>query len=189
MASMAASSGAPPVSTAEHRRVRLRATDAQIALHAGPLAVSWAILVGVFGRAGAAIPQLVVIGTVGVASCAAALILLRWRGIELTPDQVVVRGDLARRVPWSDVQAVRTRRRGPTTTLVIETDRGRLRCAAPFSGLIARDPYIEEKIAFVQRWWLAAAPADVRARAWAAGELGWGQPVQGAAPRPGPVSP
>ena len=161
------------------RRIRFRATDAQIALQVGPLGFWWVVVLGVLGRGGVASANLVALAVTAVASMVGAVALLRWRGLELTADHLVLRGDLVRRIPWSEVLDVRARRRWGTNVVLVETAERTRRCTAPITGLIAVDPHFDAKVAFVQRWWMACAPAEVRARAQSDGRVGWGQPVCG----------
>jgi hypothetical protein len=156
------------------RRVRFRATPLQIGLFVVPLVVTWSLVLLVDVRVTSAAAALPVLVPVALLSCGGGAALLRWRGLELTADAAVVRGDSVRRIPWSDVRDVRTRRRFGTRIVVLQTDRREIRCPAPFSGVLAADRHFDAKAAYVQRWWQACTPAD---QPGPRGDTGWGHPV------------
>lgn len=136
--------------------------------------VAWGLVL-LFGvRGGGVSSALSVLVAAAIATCGAGAWLLRWRGLELTAEGAVVRGDTVRRIPWAEVRDVRTRRRFGTWIVVIETDGKDVRCPAPFSGVLIADPHFEAKATYVQRWWRSCCPAVPTGPR---GDTGWGRPV------------
>lgn len=156
------------------RRIRFRATPIQISLYVGAMVVAWGLVVLISLRTGSASSRLPILAAAAVASCGAGAWLLRWRGLELTADGAVVRGDTVRRIPWAEVRDVRSRRRFGTWIVVIETDRHHVRCPAPFSGVLMADAHFEAKATYIQRWWRSCCPV---VHPGPRGDTGWGRPV------------
>lgn len=165
-----------------HRSVRFRATNAQVIAGVLPLVATWLLVLGLLVRFGTSAADLGFLVLLAAASCTAAAALLLWRGTEVTGDGIVLRNDLVTRVPWSEVHAVRVVRRLGTRQLVVETERRVHRATAPTASVLVVDPHFDAKAAFVQRWWLACAPPEVRQRAQADGAVTWGQPISPVVP-------
>lgn len=154
--------------------MRFRATTPQIVITVVPVAVTWTLLLGgAVAMVGAGV-NTVLLGSLAVATTVAVVVLLRWRGLELTSEHAVVRGDTTKRIRWDDVVDVRVRTRFGARTLVLHTTGRRVRCPAPYSTLLSQDRHFEEKSRYVVRWWLACVPG---AASSPRSETGWGHPV------------
>lgn len=157
--------------------VRLQLTDRQVALLAAPTAVAWLLLLGVVARLGGRPALTVALLVVAPASLAALVVGLRRRRLVLTPSAAVLEGRRRRVVPWDQVTAVGTERRGLGHVVVLHTP-GRSRpCPAPLGGLLVPDRHFDEKAAYVQRWWLACGGGGATEPGPVGGATGWGLPV------------
>lgn len=156
--------------------VRFHATPAQVVWGGVPTVLTCALIVWFMFRLGA--PSTLVAAAALWTFVAAVVVVFvqRWRGLELTESHAVVRENRTREIPWRDVTGVRAGSRMGRRFIVVELARGRVQCSAPTTGLLGADPDFDEKLAYVQRWWLRCAPRDA-APAPHGTALGWGIPV------------
>lgn len=156
------------------RSVRFRATTPQIIITVVPVAATWTLLLGGTAVMVGAGGNTILLGSLAMATTVAITVLLRWRGLELTGEHAVVRGDTTKRIRWDDVIDVRVRRRFGARTVVLHTQARRVRCPAPYSTLLSQDRHFDEKFRYIVRWWLACVPG---AASSPRSETGWGHPV------------
>ena len=158
--------------------MQLHPTDRQVAILVAPTGVAWLALVLVAVRFGSRPPVTLALVIASAASLVGLWVGLRHRGTVLTQEAAVLVGRRRVVVPWAEVTAVQTERRGLGHVVVLHTDAGARRCPAPLGGPLAPDRHFDEKAVYVQRWWLACGGAAVDdGPRPTGGDTGWGHQV------------
>jgi hypothetical protein len=157
-------------------RVRFRLTPRQITIQSVIVLSSWSSIVLINLRLGGAQPLL--LSLYGAAFVGFLVLTARWRGMELTPEGVVLRRNRTRTVPWSDVLDVRPGSMLWTRLVVFDTPNGPVRSWAPTTSPLLRDPDFDAKLHYVRQWWWASRAGGDETPLWpVAGSTGWGVPV------------
>jgi hypothetical protein len=157
-------------------RIRFRLTPRQVTIQSGIVLSSWLCIAAISIRVGNANP--VVLGLYGIAFVGALLLTARWRGMELTPDGVVLRRNRTKVLPWSDVLDVRAGSLLWTRLVVFDTTLGPVRSWAPVTSPLLRDRHFDDKMTYVRQWWWASRDEGDGAPHWpVAGSTGWGVPI------------
>ena len=157
-------------------RVRFRLTPRQITIQSVIVLSSWASIVVINLRVGNAQPLL--LSFYGAAFVGFLVLTGRWRGMELTPEGVVLRRNRTKTVPWSDVVDVRPGSMLWTRLVVFDTPNGPVRSWAPMTSPLLRDRDFDAKLTYVRQWWWASRAGGDETPMWpVAGSTGWGVPV------------
>lgn len=158
-------------------RVRFRLTPRQVVTQGIVVLFAWGSLVVMNVRIGGANP--VLLAGYGIAFGLSVLLSGRWRGIELTPDGVVLRRNRKKFIPWSDVTEVRQGSLLLTRIVVFETVEGPVRSWAPAASPLAPDRDFLSKLVYIRQfWWNCRPGAADSPMLWpTAGATGWGVPV------------
>lgn len=137
---------------------------------------SWLSIVVINVRVGNAQP--VLLAGYGAAFVVTLVLTARWRGMELTPEGVVLRRNRTTRLPWSDVLDVRPGSLLWSRLVVFETPAGPVRSWAPMTSPVLRDRDFDAKLAYVRQWWWTSRTRTDDVPIWpVAGSTGWGVPI------------
>lgn len=157
-------------------RVRFRLTPRQITIQSAIVLSSWSTIVLINLRVGNAQPLL--LGVYGVLFVGFLVLTARWRGMELTPEGVVLRRNRSRTVLWNDVLDVRPGSMLWTRLVVFDTPTGPVRSWAPMTSPLLRDRDFDAKLTYVRQWWWASRDRAQETPLWpVASSTGWGVPV------------
>lgn len=157
-------------------RVRFRLTPRQITIQSVIVLSSWISIVAINLQVGNAQPLL--LSLYGVLFVGFLVLAARWRGMELTPEGVVLRRNRTKQVPWNDVLDVRPGSMLWARLVVFDTPSGPVRSWAPMTSPLLRDPDFDAKLTYVRQWWWASRSGGDAAPMWpVAGSTGWGVPI------------